>query len=58
MLRCRIGVGYSMNIHNRIHTSIDEAYSGSSFTHRSPVMTLEAFLADCLEHLAAMALAS
>jgi hypothetical protein len=47
-----------MNIHNRIDQTIEEAYSSSSFTHRRPAKTLEKLLADCLEHLAALALAS
>jgi hypothetical protein len=47
-----------ININNQIDRSIDEAYSEASFIHRRPAMTLEAFLAVCLEHFAALALAN
>jgi len=58
MLHSRIESHYSININNQIDSSIGCGYSESPFTHRSPAMNINAFWADCLEHLAAIALAN
>ena len=57
MLQGSIDVSYCLYAHNQIPLGAAQAYSGSSFTDRRAAMSFENLLADCLEHLAALALA-
>ena len=58
MLRCRIDIGYLIDINNPIDFTIDRSYSATSFTPRRPAMSLDTFWTEAMEHLAALALAS
>ncbi len=57
MLQGSIDVSYCPHAHNQIPLGAVAAYSGTSFTDRSTAMSFENLLVNCLEHLAALALA-